>query len=225
MTEKLDLLTGCITDITGPGGTRDYKAFQETFCARCRNPACVHAQWSKDKFGQRVTTQVDRFFHNPNQIIATADPRYAQIPDFISIFQEAIRLEASDRMGDWSIPKDIPQRAESPVDTAVENMMRTVESNSVQETDVAEESVEEAPEEEPVIVEALTPPKPFTPPTTPKIMPPRPGNTIARDGIMIGGGVAPQMTPTVKEDPWAIKPKAVQPGAIITMGGGEEKNP
>jgi hypothetical protein len=42
---------------------------------------------------------------------------------------------------------------------------------------------------------------------------------------MIGGGAVPQFAQGVKEDPWAIKPKAVQPGAIITMGGGEEKNP
>lgn len=218
--DKQDLLEGCISDISGKGD-RDYKAFQETFCARCRNPECVHAQWSKDKFSARVSTQEDRFFNTP-QIVATEHPKFAQIPDFINMFQEAIRLEAADRLGDWSIP-DVPKfnvggapKEDPVVEAAVQNMM-------------LEDAPSEDPEEDaPLPEEDATPVEPEVPVTIPKpvpsVTPTTPvttvhvGNTSVKDGIMIGGATPPVLSPVTKEDPWAPKPKVIQPGATITMG-------
>ena len=98
-----DLLEECITDLSAPGGSKDYPAFQATFCARCRNPGCAHAKWATDKFGARVQTQVDRFFGSPQA--DPNDPKYAQLKDFQDCMREAIRLEAADKAGDWEVPE------------------------------------------------------------------------------------------------------------------------
>src|SRR3990167_6826570 len=95
--KMIDLLNECITDISP--GNRDFPAFQNTFCSRCRNLSCVHAKWAKDKFGQRVGTQVERFFHTPQA--NPRDPKYAQIADFHSLLREAMRLEIAEQRQDW----------------------------------------------------------------------------------------------------------------------------
>lgn len=211
---KQDLLEGCISDISGPGGKRDYKAFQETFCNRCRNPECVHARWATDKFSARVITQVDRIF-NPSQVASIQDPKYAQIPDFINVLQEAIRLESADRLGDWSIPEDpVPFRPE-PVQE-VEDLVQEMEEVLPESEDIEEPEPEE---DEP---EALPAPVPFE--TPPVIAIPQQKNTSVRDGIMIGGDPIPQKKPVAKDDPWAPTPRVVQPGAVIQMGGGDKEN-
>lgn len=210
MINKQDLLEGCISDISGPGGKRDYRAFQETFCNRCRNPECVHAKWAADKFSARVITQVDRIF-NPDQVASIQDPKYAQIPDFINVLQEAIRLESADRLGDWSIPEDpIPFRPE-PVQEVEDLAQKMEEALSEPEP----EEPESEPEEPPVSV-------PFEMP--PVMVIPQQKNTSVKDGIMIGGDPIPQKKPVAKDDPWAPTPKVVQPGAVIQMGGGDKEN-
>lgn len=103
-----DYLEACVSDISGKGN-KDYPAFKETFCKRCRNPNCQHAKWAADKFSARVHTQVDRFFNNPN-LADQGVPKYAQIPDFTNMLKEAMRLEASDRRGDWSVPDEHQER-------------------------------------------------------------------------------------------------------------------
>lgn len=103
-----DYLEVCVSDISGHG-PKDYPAFKETFCKRCRNRDCQHAKWADDKFSARVNTQVDRFFNNPNRADQGA-PQYAQIPDFANMLREAIRLEAADRRGDWSVPEEPRER-------------------------------------------------------------------------------------------------------------------
>jgi len=81
-----DLLEECISDLGQH--EKDYKAFQETFCARCRNSECIHAQKANDAFTQRVKTQVDRLF-NPPEVASNKDPKYAQIDDFVDLLEYA----------------------------------------------------------------------------------------------------------------------------------------
>lgn len=228
-----DFLEACLDDISGPGGDRDYRAFQETFCARCRNPQCVHAKWAKDRFSARVSTQVDRFF-NPNRA-EQGDPRYAQITDFQNLLREALRLEVSARKGDWSVP-EIPitdglsevahENTTNAVDTAVRNLARAKGGEEPDLPDPAEAFVEEA---EALLEESPKPPPNPTPPMSPlrpASAPPKPGNTAPREGIMIGGGPAPKPPAPPPGDPWAPKPvvQYVKPGAVIQMGGEEKKD-
>ena len=241
-----DLLEECITDLSAPGGSKDYPAFQATFCARCRNPGCAHAKWATDKFGARVQTQVDRFFGSPQA--DPNDPKYAQLKDFQDCMREAIRLEAADKAGDWEVPEvDISDgqtetaRADttSHVDAAVRTLARVKGREEPELPDPLRAAVEDSADETETLMEQETPEDTSPPPESedpaPEPSQPRhfqgstvgPGNTPAPDGgIIIGDGPPPEpkWRPGEAKEDWTPKekPKTVQPGATVKMGGGDE---
>lgn len=90
-----------------PGMNMPPKEFERTFCRVCRNQECDRSAGSKLLWVQRMTTQVDRLFENPN-FADPNDPRYADIRavDFPSAMREAMRLEISSRNNDWNVPSD-----------------------------------------------------------------------------------------------------------------------
>lgn len=102
-----DYLRDCMDSVRGKLEISSPKEFMEVMCRRCRQPECTHAGWSKDLFSLRVEHQADRLL-NPVQ----ADPRlprYARITgvDFKDMLHQAIRLEISERRGDWTPPDEI----------------------------------------------------------------------------------------------------------------------
>jgi len=232
-----DLLEECISDLSAPGGPKDYPAFQETFCARCRNPSCAHAKWASDKFGARVQTQVDRFFHSPQG--DPADPKYAELDDFQDCLREAIRLEAADRAGDWEVPEveisdGQPETARtgttSHVDDAVRRLAQVKGREEPELPDPLEAAVEDFTKETETLMEEATPPAPEpgegTPPEEPRHFKGStvgPGNTpLPEKGIVIGNSPVPepQRRPGKAREDWSPKEKVetVQPGATIKMG-------
>jgi len=245
-----DLLDQCIDDLSAPGSERDFNAFQETFCKRCRNPDCIHAKWADDKFSARVATQVDRFFGSP-QIAAGENPKYAKIVDFQDCFREAIRLEAADRAGDWEVPEVDIDDGESEVakvgvtnhvDDAVRQLAKVkgqAEPNLPDPAEAAtqdfvaetETLMEEEAGAEPSEEEAPAEPEP-EPQARPEAAPPPAtmgrGNTPVPDrGIVIGDGPAPtaKKKPGADGDAWTPKKgtKKVAPGATVRMGDGDAK--
>lgn len=228
-----DLLQECIEDLTP--GDRDYKAFEETFCARCRNPTCIHAQWAGDKFAARVAAQPDRMF-NPTRVTVTEAPRYAAIIDFTDRLKEALRLEMVDRRGDWEpIPEfeltDGQERVADAastraVDDAVASLAsaRGTPAPQLRDPEEAQEPEEAVEPEETVEPERVPPPPP--PPVKPATKKPPPmGNTrVPPGGVILGSGPVP--TPSPAPDPWAgpaERPQVVSPGTTIPMGGGAVK--
>jgi len=199
MTGKMnDLLSECMSDLQ----TKDQAAFTATFCERCRQPGCHRAKWSGDKFGARVANQVNRLFHAEQ-----ADPtssRYEHIHDFKSMFDEAMKLEISDRRGDWAIPqtpdfeKPLPKHMVYP--GPVDGLSESVETNP------------------PVV----TPPgvtRAISAHANAGVIQVRSGNIPVPAGGIIVGGAAPSLKPG--PDPWAVPHPIkgmVKPGATIKMG-------
>ena len=232
--QGVDLIEDCISDIVNPGQKRDYKAFQDTFCLRCRNANCIHAKWIKDKFGARVALQPDRLF-NPTMADGKL-PQYADLVDFTDKFQEAMRLDIANRRGDWEVPEvpiidgQVEQGAPSTTDV-VDNAVRALAKSKGQKEpklpDPTQASMdtfleetkglmadedsrcdEQPPQESAPVVSAPEAPYPL-------------GNTpVPQTGVMVGGGSPP---PVPQEDDWTPKPKErkIVPGATIKMGGTE----
>ena len=208
-----DFLEECMSSV----GVKDTAGFIAGCCDHCRNPQCGRAKWAGDKFGQRVSTQVDRLFHSEQ-----ADPkssRYEHLQDFKDMFKEAMQLEIADRRGDWNIP-EIPDFSK-PKQAQPKHMIWQKEP---------------APEPEPI--EILPPPallvhrEPEGEPATivehPKAIQIKPtgmvNTSVPVGGIMLGG--PPNMGNSERKpgwvaDPWAAPPpnNFVKPGATIKMGG------
>ena len=87
------------------GGTP--KEFERTFCRVCKNPGCSRSATQGMSWTRRMATQMDRLFTNPN-FADPNDPKFADIrkTDFPSAVREAMRLEISDRRGDWGVPSE-----------------------------------------------------------------------------------------------------------------------
>lgn len=192
-----DHLHDCMTDIK----ETDSAAFQETFCKRCRNPDCCHAMWSRDKFGTRVATQMDRLF-KPSQ----ADPRssrYSMLVDFADMMETALRLEEADRRGDWEIPGSITLPSVG-MGTTPQPVPEIQDDLVLPEPDLA--ALEGTP------VEAAQKPVPVVPKT---------GNTPVQGGGVLLGAAPPT------SDPWAGpvagKSKVVPVGAKVTFGSGTKE--
>ena len=115
------------------------KDFERTFCRVCRNPQCERSAGSRDPWAQRMATQVDRLLVNP-KFADPNDPQFKDIRDldFPSALREAMRIEISDRRGDWSVPsaQDVaalaasltaqPSRPSEPVESPfTEKVLRT----------------------------------------------------------------------------------------------------
>jgi len=221
--------------------------FESLFCVRCRNSDCTRANWGRDLFQSRVLTQEERLL-NPQQV----DPAgYEALADFANMFQEAMRLEVSDRKGDWTIP-EIPVTdgrtvtSDSSISDAVDDAVRALGKPPGQEPDkkpeekppvgrashgeriddsgVAAEAEQEFEHEAPEPASAPLQPAQAEPPLRVAPAPPTPAsrNTPAsQDGMMVGP--APSITEEDKPDPWAPpKDRKVAPGATIRMGGGSD---
>jgi hypothetical protein len=201
-----DLINECMSDLK----TTDMAAFTMTFCERCRQPGCHRAKWAGDKFGARVATQFDRLLR-PEQADPTSS-RYEHLVDFQNMMQEAMRLEISDRRGDWEIPGDIKEvtsRVQVP-----RHMLYQEPEEDVLEPPKAVPLPPQAPEGIPATV------APVSKMGAAQIQPGAPRNTpqAPAGGIMIGGATPPAKAPVM--DPWAVKStvQVVKPGATIKMG-------
>lgn len=221
----------------------DPKTFRDTWCARCSRKECDLAMFAQsDPMAVRNATWHDKFFGTPEADLTL--PKFAQIArlDFPNLLQKAMRLEVSERRGDWSVPEipvldgqvlSAPQATTAHVDDAVRVLAgRTPRSAPppppLEEDDVAEgEDIEEEDIEEPE-------PLPVPPVHIPKKVPPQPAgrNTADPGEVMIGGALAPATQqrgrPSAESDPWAPAPKAavtvVKSGAKIQFGtGGQVK--
>ena len=199
-----DFLKQCMDDLAPQvGENQNVNQFNEFYCKRCRQPECERAQWSRDNFAQRVATQAERMLHPQNQIRVTDTPKYAMLTDFVDMAREAVRLEISDRRGDWNVPEDRhPLQVIQPAEMIL---------NPAEPPELPEEEPPEPPKEEPL------------PPIPEPVLPhPPTGNTQAppAEGIMIGGLPIPSK-PLPVQDTWEIKPvvQTVAPGARIKLGG------
>jgi hypothetical protein len=236
-----DFLEGCISDIGKDKGS--YQDFQETFCQRCRNAECVHAQWVKDKFSDRVQTQPDRMFH-PHQADPKS-PKYAHLVEFTSMMREAIQLEIADRKGDWEVP-EVPildgrqettkLRTTSSVDEAIQRLAQS-KGQSIDLPDPIKEASKEFVQETQTIMSQVQPEIPVVPdpvpsvpviespkPQTQIVMPTEKNTSVPKGGIMIGGDKV-SSSPAPKADPWVPPPSkgnVVPVGAKITLKGEPE---
>jgi len=238
---SVDLLEECISDLSAPGQDRDYRAFQDTFCLRCRNGNCIHAKWVEDQFGARVATQANRFF-NPH-FTDGRQPKYAELVDFADRFQDAMKLEIANKRGDWEVPEVpiIDGRSENGavsttdgVDDAVRALARSKgkpeptlpDPRKASEDDFVAETEELMAEENSHCDEAPPAPERAPAETAPQLYPI--GNTpTPSTGLMVGGGPPPASTSsTPTTDDWTPKPveRKVQPGAVIKMGGTPTKD-
>lgn len=226
-----DFLSQCLTDTK----STDQAALTNQYCLVCRQPECIRSNWGKDRFGTRVLHQVDRLFHSPQ-----ADPassRYSGLVDFQDMLGQAIRLEMSDRRGDWSVPDE-------PVQTGRPQLLPSAASSLARRPSkfMLDPPAEPEPEPELNALDAEVvqdPPSQPAPPQAPQGQPAtvaesaklgaadvKMGNTPKVSGLMIGGGPVPNPARTpVYDDPWAVpatpKPQVVKPGAKIKMGGGD----
>ena len=81
--------------------------FEKMFCHQCRNPVCDRSAGSGLRWLKRIMTQKERLLDNP-KFADSRDPKFADIRsvDFPSALREAMKIEISDRRGDWSIPTE-----------------------------------------------------------------------------------------------------------------------
>lgn len=183
----------------------DPKTFEQTWCNRCSMPDCTLARFAReDLLAERNRTWRQRYFGQ-----ASADlkiPKFAQIHalDFPDLLEKAIKIEISERRGDWSVPTTLtPLVSPSPIKADVE----------------PEEPAQEEEEEDPVEEPIGPAPAPFA--AVPVMATPRKGNVPDQE-ILVGGGPLPTPTPTPATDPWAAPSRparvVVAPGARIQLG-------
>jgi hypothetical protein len=81
--------------------------FERMFCRQCRNPTCDRSAGSGLRWLKRILTQEDRLLNNP-KFADPNDPHFREIRsvDFPSALKEAMKIEISDRRGDWTIPTE-----------------------------------------------------------------------------------------------------------------------
>ena len=83
----------------------DPKAFQQVWCVRCSRKDCVLAGFAKnDPLAIRNATWRERLFNADQADLRI--PKFARIStlDFPNLLQKAMKLEISERRGDWSVP-------------------------------------------------------------------------------------------------------------------------
>ena len=205
----------------------DPKTFQQTWCARCSQKSCDLAVYVKtDPMAYRQATWRERFFGD-NQADLNI-PRFARVAsiDFPDLLVKALKLEISERRGDWSVP-EVPisdghaVQASSETNQQVEEAVRQLRYSDDEGFEDPEIEPESQPELEPgpplVIQERLQP--------RPQVARPTSGNLPDPGEVMIGGDPVPvkRDSPRQEVDPWAPPPKSkcrvVEVGATITLGG------
>lgn len=222
----------------------DPKTFRDTWCVRCSRPECNLAGFAKsDPMAARNATWRERFFSTPGADLRL--PKYAQIArlDFPNLLQKAMKLEVSERRGDWSVP-EIPvldgviQRAPPDTTSQVDDARRKLLAGKGVLLDPQPPEAEEDEEDEEEVIaddeEAEEPaPEPKVPlPPVGKVLPQPVGRNTPDPGeVMLGGGPVPpsgRPRPAPEADPWAPPPKPsvtiVKSGAKIQFGvGGQAK--
>lgn len=228
----------------------DAKTFQQTWCARCSQPDCDLAKFAKtDLMAIRNATWRERYFGTNRADLGI--PKFARINklDFPNLLNKAIKLEISERRGDWSVP-DVPvldgvlrQAGHDQGDAVNEAVRRLSKRGRLdEETDPdeaapteseGEDHVPEEPEpplpenpsEKPAVTEA-DPPQQTELPSSQKPVRPVKGNVEDRGEVMLGGAPAAveRGKPAAEADPWAApaRPKTtvVKAGAKIQFGKG-----
>lgn len=211
-----DMIAECMADLK----TNDAGAFSETFCQRCRQTGCVRAKWSGDKFGERVSNQMDRLFHSPQA--DTTSSRYEHLHDFKNLLPEAMRMEISDQRGDWSVSvvPNFDKIKYSPHDDHMDSGSLQKLSTPSRFVDAGEEATDDK-----TAANRIPEGVPATVVSAPKVgaAQVKTGNTPTppAGGILLNGHEA-VTKPT--HDPWSA-PAApagitvVQRGATVKMGG------
>ena len=83
--------------------------FTSIFCKRCKNKSCDRAKWASSSWEERISTQADRFLHNPNIVAQNESSRWEGIVDF-ELFQAPSTVEVGVQQ-----PKPSPKLEEAPV--------------------------------------------------------------------------------------------------------------
>jgi len=225
----------------------DPKSFQQTWCVRCSRPDCDFAQFARDDpMAIRQATWRERYFgDNQADLDVPAFARIAAI-DFPDLMRKAVRLEISERRGDWSVPEieitDGRVVQASPdttdqVDEAVRRLGQKEEQEkflTISEEPLLEDGdIHPGENETPFIEEEMEVSGTSTHPPEnkgshhPPSRAPRPTarNVPDRGEVMLGGAPVPikRSLPTKEHDPWASPPKpkhvVVKAGATIILGG------
>lgn len=206
-------------------GKSDPKDFEALFCRRCRNPDCVRAGWSQDQFSERMAGQSDLLL-NP-KVADPNDPRHRRIRgmDFPDLLREAVRLEAADVRGDWTIPGEAVHLAPVPREPAPDTSEDLVEKAVEALRKNADPGIQDPPDElsDSDLTEPEPPPEPPPEPAAPSgFVPPTRNTGVSMEGVMVGGG-EPEPDPE-PHDPWEPKKKDhfVKPGATVRMGDSDE---
>ena len=221
----------------------DPKSFRDTWCTRCSQKGCDLAGFAKsDPMAVRNATWRERFFNTPEADLTL--PKFAQIArlDFPNLLQKAMKLEISERRGDWSVPeipvldgviqpasRDMTGHVDDAVQKLAGKFNRVTQDPSPPVPDEPEEDEDDEPEEDDEDLEKEPEPAPQPLAHIPKKVPPQPAgrNTSDPGEVMIGGGAAPagldqRGRPAPEKDPWAPPPKAavtiVKAGAKIQFG-------
>ena len=218
----------------------DSKTFQETWCARCSHGQCDLALFAKlDPMAVRNATWEDRYFRTPKADLTI--PKFAEIAhrDFPNLLQKAMKLEISDRRGDWSVPEIpvldgqievMPSQMTEHLDNAVHRLSKRdplelskpppeafpedpPEPDVYNLVDVGEEDPDPISEPPGPLEEA-----PAIPPSRTPLPPPSGRNTFDPGEVMVGGAPSEgsRPTPEPEVDPWA--PKSA-PGVVIVKTG------
>lgn len=227
----------------------DPKTFTETWCVRCHRPDCDLAELARlDPMAERNATWRKRFFGAQQADLSV--PKYAQVAqlDFPDLLRKAMKLEVSERRGDWTVP-EIPvldgriERAPKDTTSHVDAAVRSLASRGVSlildepepdltEPDDEDDSGLEDDEEdlEPEDSDSDLPEPDIRVPIQPRPVqaPPSSRNTPDPGEVMIGGAPAPAAQqrgrPMAETDPWAPAPQPtvviVKSGAKIQFGAG-----
>ena len=223
----------------------DPKTFRQTWCVRCSRPDCEFAEFAReDPMAYRQATWRERYFGDNQADMAV--PRFARIAaiDFPDLLRKAVRLEISERRGDWSVPeiKDDRRVKASPLTTEqVDEEDRWLGYKQEETFRADSEGLPFGVEDHrPTESESPYPEENVSPAVTPhpdggkdprehsnrKAVVQRPSARNVPDcgEVMLGGSPVPtkRLAPVEERDPWAAPPKpkytVVKTGASIQFG-------
>jgi hypothetical protein len=223
-----------LTDCNAGEFRIDPKTFRQTWCVRCSRSECSLAEFvTNDPMAIRQATWQDRFFDPAQADLAI--PKFALIAklDFPDLLQKAMKLEVSERRGDWSVPEiniaDGRIVSASPdvtnqVDEAVRQLSQSGRPPEDDYDDPALDEYDDPALDEPVAEPAAEVELLPVHSGKPLVARPMRINTPDPGEVMIGGGPNPvqRAKPQPETDPWAApskpKHKVVKLGATIQFG-------
>ena len=180
--------------------------FTSIFCKRCKNKSCDRAKWASSSWEERISTQADRFLHNPNIVAQNESSRWEGIVDF-ELFQAPTTTEI------WGVAPQVKVEKEPVnIDVITEDGQGDRVPTETHDDVVPTEPVSRvAPSPEPNLTEPIKtsePVKPFT----------RQMNTAPQEIIIGGLDETPKQQPKKVVDEWAVPPKKLQVGGTFKMG-------